>query len=200
LSFPTVQLSLERKITPTFSLIAESGVQLYSSPLDFEDQPDTLIYKTRGFKANLEARWYVLEMFYPGRFKKMGGTFVGIQPFYRQNRHTEAISYQKIDTEIDSTTFRPPSFTDYFGYKNQSYGINLTLGFQKHLSQHWVMELSGAVGYMRRKVTNLNRVYDPAIDDSGNIHDIFGFEDRKLSSISGDAVNLSIHFRFGYAF
>lgn len=196
-SFPNVQLSLERKITPAFSIVAEGGLQLYNEP---ESKPDTLIYKAQGFKIKLEARCYLMRLIFPNSHKILHRGFVGIQPFYRQNRYTTGITFSD-STKVRDTVFpyESPYISDHFGVKNRSYGINLTLGFQKEF-RRIVLEPSIAIGYMNRKITNIQRVYDPKIHQTDNIHDIFGFENRRLSENSGDFVNFSLHFRIGYKF
>lgn len=56
-SYPTLQISAERKINSYFSVNAEFGYQLY----DFS-KADTILLKSKGFKSNLEGRVYLFKL------------------------------------------------------------------------------------------------------------------------------------------
>lgn len=58
-SFPTIQLSAERKLKPYLSVNSEFGYQLY----EFKTEIDTIFLKPKGFKANLEFRCYFQKLF-----------------------------------------------------------------------------------------------------------------------------------------
>ncbi len=191
-NFPTVQFSIERKILPAISLLVEGGPQLY----DVNGKPDTLYYKSKGFKANVELRGYLLQLFKAAWFTKPGGLFLGIQPFYRQNRFTTTIFYVKSDPQ-DTVNGR---YSDVFGVKRKVFGMNLTAGYQHHFSRRFIMEPSIAVGRLRRNVSNIERNFDLRVDESTFSHDIFGQESHNLSESTDWFYNFTINFRIGYTF
>jgi len=53
-SFPTVQFSVEKRLSRYFSLSAEAGYQLYTYKYT-----DTTFLDPQGFKVNLECRYYI---------------------------------------------------------------------------------------------------------------------------------------------
>ena len=79
-SYPTLQISAERKINPYFSVNAEFGYQLY----DFS-KADTLLLKSKGFKTNLEGRVYLFKLLNSRIESKRNEFYVGLQLFYREN-------------------------------------------------------------------------------------------------------------------
>ncbi|SCY90043.1 Protein of unknown function [Flavobacterium caeni] len=197
-NFPVVQLSLERKINSEWSVIAEGGVQCYDDRI----KPDTVFYSPRGFKVNVELRAYLLKIINPERFHKEGGLFVGIQPFYRYNQFSEEVSYFKEEADTapkDSLTERI-EYNDSFGARRKVFGVNLTVGHQRYFWKRFVMEPSLAVGYAYRKVTNINRSYDPIKDNSTFNHDLSQMEYRATSESNGSTFNFTINFRIGYSF
>ena len=196
-NFPVVQLSVERKLNSKWSIIAEGGMQFY----DDYNNPDTLFYKPRGFKVNVEFRAYLLQIIKPEPFNPKGGLFVGIQPYYRYNQATRSVHYlkEKSETEQDTASSRP-KFNDYYGYKRKAYGVNVTIGYQKHLGKRVVLEPSIAIGSLTRRVSNVGRSYDPEKDDSTFDHDLARQVYRSTSNSNASEVNFTINFRVGYKF
>ncbi|MFT3796375.1 DUF3575 domain-containing protein [Flavobacterium sp.] len=186
-AFPTLTIGVEKRINRWFSLNAEAGYQCYK----IEDDPKIVIYKQRGFKVNVEARSYVISMLNPNATKKASGLFVGLQPFLRRNQYTaDDARYLPENHEI--------KFVDVFGVRKTSYGLNVSVGYQK-ATRHFIFEPYFAAGYMYRDIKN---------SGSGTYNDnsvyIQEYEEFNVSyddsEESGHTGNLTLGIRFGYIF
>ena len=153
-TFPTVQLSVEKRLTDAFSLSAEVGYQIY----DFR-QADTVFLKPRGFKANIEGRFYISKLFESEWAQRMNGLYIGLQGFYRQNQYTAEISYY---TSQDSINFK----SDCFGVRRKVAGINCIAGYEAALSDKIVCDIYMGLGGMNRIITNSDRQFNR---DSGDV-------------------------------
>lgn len=182
-SFPTAQVSVERKINPFFSINAEFGYQLY----DFH-KTDTIFLKPKGFKSTLEGRLYIQKLWNSRKESKRSEFFIGMQFFYRQNQDTSLLNYK---TESDGNTFE-----DNFGVKKEAKGINMTLGWQISVSKSFLLEPFVGFGMLNKKIQNNNIEYDKTRDEiSGvdNFLQVFNLEES-----SGTIFNLCTGFRIGY--
>ncbi|MES1181177.1 MAG: DUF3575 domain-containing protein, partial [Flavobacterium sp.] len=120
ITFPTLSLSLEKRLSQHFSLSVEAGYQLYP-----KDKSDTTWLKAKGFKANVEARYYLSSLLKRNlldRKRLMSGAYVAVQIFHRNNQFTSSVYY---------TTINQESASDYFGVKKTATGANLKFGIQK---------------------------------------------------------------------
>jgi len=192
-SFPTVQLGAEKKINDYFSVNAEVGLQLYN---DAYSDTDTIFLKARGFKANIEGRIYFIKLFKPGYQKAAGGFYCGLQAFYRHNQYTSSLEYYKeYEEEIEDRK----EYVDYLGVKKTGYGLNVTLGFQKKVGNHFIFEPYLGIGGLNRIVKNSNREYNRYIhnlEDGLHFSEYYDFMDTSESS--GWIVNFTMGFRLGY--
>jgi hypothetical protein len=150
-SFPTVQISVERKLKPYLSVNAEFGYQLY----EFKTEIDTTVLKPKGFKANIELRCYFQKLLKSRNISNRNELFVGIQIFYRQNQKSNSLEYRRIDNEVN-----PIYFDDNFGVKKSAKGINLTFGDQISISKKIILEPYIVIGYMDRKIENFELEYN----------------------------------------
>ncbi|MCX8523731.1 DUF3575 domain-containing protein [Chryseobacterium formosus] len=156
ISYPTLQISAERKINPYFSVNAEIGYQLY----DFS-KPDTIFLKSKGFKANLEGRAYLFKMLHSRIESKRNEFYVGLQLFYRKNQSTDIVDYSPLNNA-------DVKYTDNFGFKRKAKGFNVMFGNQISVSKKIVLEPYVGLGLMNRKVENT------AIDYNESKHEIAG--------------------------
>lgn len=186
-TFPTVQLSVEKKLSKCFSLTAELGVQFF----DFH-RTDTTILKPGGFKLNVELRCYVSKLLNTDLSHKLDGFYLGLQPFFRQNRYTAGVSYY---TSTDSLR----GGVDILGVKKIVYGLNGILGYQKPISDKVIIDLFVGIGIMDRNVRNTNREYNKDSDERLMGTDLVPlFQYLNLSESSGLAGNVLFGIRIGY--
>lgn len=192
-TFPTIQLSVEKKITSKYSVVLEGGCQFYS----ITSKSDTVFEKPRGgYKASIEFRAYVLQVFNSKHALKPGGLFAGVQPFYRKDQYNGSVTYHKI-ADIDAGIENPFKYDDSYGVRRKVYGVNLTAGYQVNIRKNFIFELAVGIGYMRRKIENSNMQFNPETDDPG-YSEWFGDNDRY--DTSGNSVNVFAAVRFGYKF
>ena len=187
-SFPTVQFSVEKRLSRYFSLSSEVGYQLYTYRYT-----DTTFLNPEGFKVNIEGRYYL-----PNSFKVnspgLEGIYLGLRPFYSENQYNAYIPFQ---TKSDPINWNE----DDFGVKNITYGLNIILGLQKSVSNKLIFDFYSGLGIEKRQVENTDLQYNK---DSG---DIMGGTDFmkflwkfNLSESSGLWGNISFGFRIGYKF
>lgn len=185
-SYPTVQISAERKINSYLSINAEIGYQLY----DF-DKKDTVFLKSRGFKTNIEGRVYLLKLLNSRTKSNRGELYVGLQLFYRKNQSTDVVDYSPKD---DPTK----SFTDYFGTKRTVKGFNITAGYQISASKRIVLEPFVGLGMMNRTIKNSDIQYNEIRDSQEGTDLVPLFQGLNLEESSGNFVNFCTGFRVGY--
>lgn len=185
-SYPTLQISAERKISPYFSINAEIGYQLYDL-----SKADTILLKARGFKTNLEGRLYLFKLLNKRTESKRNEIYVGLQLFHRENQNTNIVSYSLTD---DSTV----GATENFGTKRKATGVNITLGNQISLTKKLVLEPFVALGLMKRNIVNTDLEYDKTK------HKVVGtdieplFKRLNLEESSGNVFNFCFGLRIGY--
>lgn len=187
-SFPTVQISVEQKLSRDFSLSAEFGYQLYS-----EKNTDTIFLSPEGYKANIECRYYFYKST-KGNAPGLEGGYLALRPFYKQNHYNSYIPFQ---TESDPVNWND----DEFGVKNKTYGLCFIIGFQKSISKKLIFDLYAGLGIVNRKVENTDLQYNKDAGDKMGGTDfnqfIWTFDLSESSGISG---NIPFGFRIGYKF
>ncbi len=188
-SFPTVQLSAEKRINPYLSVNAEFGYQVY----DNKTYVDTTFLKQKGFKANIEFRCYFQKLFKSRKVSNRNELFVGLQIFYRENQKSNSVEYRRIDNEVNSIYYK-----DNFGVKKSAKGINLTFGDQISISKKIVLEPYLLIGYMDKKIENLELEYDKEKhigDKNDGIPILVGFD---IDDKNKQNVNFGFGLRIGY--
>lgn len=185
-SYPTLQISAERKINPYFSVNAEFGYQLY----DFS-KADTLLLKSKGFKTNLEGRVYLFKLLNSRIESKRNEFYVGLQLFYRENEGTNSVDFSP---KNDETKF----YTDNFGTKRTAKGFNITFGNQISMSKKIILEPYIGLGMMNRKINNSDIEYDEIKDTRNGTGLKPLFQKLNLEESSGNVFNFCFGLRVGY--
>ena len=185
-SFPTLQLSVERKINYYSSLNIEIGYQLYDV-----STADTIFLKPKGFKTNIEGRIYLQKLFNSRVKSKRSELYAGIQVFYRENQTNNFIRYVAIDPINEN------QYVDDFGVKKTAKGINLIVGNQFSFAR-FILEPFVVFGYMDKKTINTDLEYDESKHSMNMNHAFFLGSD--LESNSGNMFNFGLGCRVGYRF
>jgi len=185
-SYPTLQISAERKINPYFSVNAEFGYQLY----DFS-KADTLLLKSKGFKTDLEGRVYLFKLLNSRIESKRNEFYVGLQLFYRENEGTNSVDFSP---KSDETKF----YTDNFGTKRTAKGFNITFGNQISMSKKIILEPYIGLGMMNRKINNSDIEYDEIKDTRNGTGLKPLFQKLNLEESSGNFFNFCFGLRVGY--
>lgn len=186
ISYPTLQISAEIKINPYFSVNAEFGYQLY----DFS-KADTLLLKSKGFKADLEGRVYLFKLLNSRIESKRNEFYVGLQLFYRENEGTNSVDFSP---KSDETKF----YTDNFGTKRTAKGFNITFGNQISMSKKIILEPYIGLGMMNRKINNSDIEYDEIKDTRNGTGLKPLFQKLNLEESSGNIFNFCFGLRVGY--
>lgn len=188
-SFPTLQLSAEKKLNQFLSVNAEFGYQVY----EFKTEIDTTILKPKGFKANLELRCYFEKLIKNRNQTKKNEFYIGMQLFYRQNQKSNSVEYRRIDDEVNSKYY-----DDSFGVKKSIKGINLTFGDQISISERIILEPYLLFGYMDKKVENFELEYKKekhTADRNDGMPLLVGFD---IAEENKNNVNFGFGLRIGY--
>ncbi len=187
LTFPVPQIGVERRISRYWSLSAEGGYQIYGFR-----KPDTSFTDTRGYKANLEFRYYIRKFYKTPWAARLETVYLGFRPFFHHNRYSDDLSFRTAEM---SEGWHDDSFTT----ENTTYGINVVMGFQKSVKPETVFDLYFGAGVMMRDITNAYLNYDP---DQGEV--LAGtefmqlFRGLGLEKSSGIWPNLLVGFRIGF--
>lgn len=185
-SYPTLQISAERKINPYLSVNAEFGYQLY----DF-NKADTILLKSKGFKADLEGRVYLFKLLNSRIESKRNEFYVGLQLFYRENEGTNSVDFS---SKSDETKF----YTDNFGTKRTAKGFNITFGNQISVSKKIILEPYIGLGLMNRQIYNSDIEYNEIKDTRNGTGLKPLFQKLNLEESSGNIFNFCFGLRVGY--
>lgn len=185
-SYPTLQISAERKINPYLSVNAEFGYQLY----DF-NKADTILLKSKGFKADLEGRVYLFKLLNSRIESKRNEFYVGLQLFYRENEDTNSVDFS---SKSDETKF----YTDNFGTKRTAKGFNITFGNQISVSKKIILEPYIGLGLMNRQIYNSDIEYNEIKDTRNGTGLKPLFQKLNLEESSGNIFNFCFGLRVGY--
>lgn len=187
LTFPVPQVGVERMITRYVSISAEGGYQLYGFK-----KPDTSFVDPRGFKANLELRYYIRKLYKTPRVGRLESVYVGFRPFFNRNRYSDDLSFC---TSEDESVWHDDSYTT----RNTTYGLNIVMGFQKAANKSIVFDLHFGAGVMMRDITNGYISYDrEAGDVLAGSEMVKFFKGLGLEHSSGIYPNLVAGFRVGF--
>ncbi|REC41553.1 DUF3575 domain-containing protein [Chryseobacterium sp. 5_R23647] len=185
-SYPTLQISGERKINLYLSINAEFGYQIY----DFS-KADTILLKSKGFKVDLEGRVYLFKLLNSRIESKRNEFYVGLQLFYRENEGTNSVDFSP---KNDETKF----YTDNFGTKRTAKGFNIMFGNQISVSKKMVLEPYLGLGMMNRKINNSDIEYDEIKDTRNGTGLKPLFQKLNLEESSGNVFNFCFGLRVGY--
>ena len=195
LTFPTLQLSVEKKVTNNISISAETGLQLYELSTI---RNDTFFIKPQGYKGSVEVRYYPLlnakhlarKPYKIRRVQPYGGINLG----YRQNKFNSSLDYTKPANDL--------VYHDcLWGVKKVS-AINLVVGVEGRLSNRLVFDGYIRMGAINRQVTNYNREYNELTDEAEKSMDVTFRSSKSASNLSengGWMENLNLGIRLGIA-
>jgi hypothetical protein len=159
-----------------------------------------LSIKNRGFKVNIEGRFYVSSFIKDIDFKG-NNPFLGIQFFYRGYNYGNSV-YYIIDPNYDKpynynqeNNIKIEKFVDEYEVEKSIYGLNLTAGMQLKLYKNLIWEPYVGAGIMDWKVKNFNRSFKNNKIETTTCNHCF-FTD--FSEDSGLKLSLTYGFRVGY--
>ena len=192
ISFPTIQGSIEYKLSKNLSWHNEIGIKYRKG---YYEGSDTSFINSSGYKVKTELRYYLSEINETlGLNKSFNGFYLGGNIFFNRDCHNSQLGYYQNN---DSSTL----VIDNFGVKKSSMGMNFIIGLQQTVYKHFLIDLYAGLGFRIRNIDNLKREYDPdrdsidgpidvtiqAIRDnidvtegiSGTVNLTLGFRDRK---------------------
>ncbi len=191
-SFPTLSISIERKLNNWSSIGAEVGYQVYKVP----SYVDTIFVHQDGFKANVEGRIYFLKLLNKKK-EYRHQPFLGLQAFYRQNQKSNSVTYRHISDPDDQRIY----YNDDFGVEKRVKGINLMLGYQFVTGRWLILEPFLGIGVMDRKLKNIGLQYDEnkhISDRNDGMPIMVGFDIADKDSET--EINFRMGFKLGYRF
>lgn len=189
-NFPTVDLSLEQRITNRFSIIGEGGYSFYHF-----SSSDTSFVHPNGYKLRMEARCYHPFAGYAKRqnlHSSLTGFYIGYDVFYRQEQYNSSVQF----TAAGDTTV----YTDAYWTKKKALGTNLTMGYQWTPIHRLVADAYFGVGFLHRMIDRHELTYSAdegaTITSSTQVNSFFSARD--LSEKNGYGLSLSFGVRIGY--
>lgn len=190
-NFPTIDLSLEHRITNNFSITAEAGYELYHF-----NKPDTAFVKPSGYKLASELRLYK-PFQSPAKKRAMGtsltGFYMGVDFFYRQEQYNSAVEFTRSGS--DSTVY-----IDNYWTRKKAAGANLTAGYQWAPYRRIVADAFLGVGMLQRTISRSELTYSEKAGDeisASSRTDSF-FSEKDLKQKNGSGLSLSFGVRFGF--
>ena len=187
-SFPTINLSIEKRITHNISLSGEFGYQFYKGIRII----DTSFVNPNGIKANIEWRLYHLFRMPERKNHTLTGPYVGINFFYRSNENNVELSYTHLN---DSG-----GVTDCLLASKNIFGSNLLIGFQQNIGTKIFADGYIGLGIMNRRAVNHHREYNSTTDSISRQVDFNVAEpidESYLSENNGWRINFNFGFRMG---
>lgn len=183
-TFPTVELGVEKKITDFFSVYLEAGYQFYGM-----ERTDTVFVEPKGYRVNIECRYYLSKLFSKNPKGNLNGFYIGIQGFYRKNQYNSFVEYSNTTNAYNE---------DEFGVYKTNVGGNLIGGYQKTVFHRFTFEAYTGIGGMNKIIKNTDRQYEDGLILGTDLVPLF--ESLHLSESSGVKVSMIIGFRIGYNF
>jgi hypothetical protein len=193
-SFPAIQAGYEKSLNERFSIFNEVGIRYRKSLLE---NSDTSFINGFGFRVKSEIRYYFRKSFGYEEVKTvLNGLYLGANVFYKRDSHNSEISYHP---GRDSLLIA----TDDFAVKKNVLGINLLIGLQKKLVNHFCFDIYIGLGYRIRLINDSFLKYDHATDrlikpDGFDIRAMMNEIDLKNGTSYTPSVTLGI--RLGYRF
>jgi hypothetical protein len=190
-NFPTIDLSVEQRITNNFSITGEGGYEFYHFT-----NPDTMFIDPKGYKLRAEMRLY--HPFTSWGEKKLmhtslTGTYLGLDFFYRQEQYNSALEFKKAGG--DTTVY----IDDYWTRKKAG-GVNLTFGYQWTPFRRIVADAFLGIGYLHRTVIKHELDYSEKDGDviaTSTRTDTF-FANKEMREKSGPGLSLAFGVRIGF--
>jgi hypothetical protein len=190
-NFPTIDLSLEQRITNRHSILAEGGYELYHF-----SSSDTSFIHPGGYKLRVEFRYYHPFVSAARRHTLRGsltGFYLGKDLFYRQEQYNSSVEFTS--SKGDSTIFRDDYWT-----KKSALGGNCTFGYQWVPFKRIVADAYLGVGLLYRTIKrgelNYSKDEGETIATSSQVGSFFAARD--LSEKNGWGLSLSFGVRLGF--
>ncbi|MDQ3110490.1 MAG: DUF3575 domain-containing protein [Bacteroidota bacterium] len=190
-NFPTIDLSLEHRITNNFSVSVEGGYEFYHF-----NKPDTSFINPSGYKLASELRLY--HPFKSAAVKRsmhtsLTGFYLGVDFFYRQEQYNSAVEFTK--SGGDSTVF-----IDNYWTRKKATGTNLTVGYQWSPYRRIVADAFLGVGMLRRTIERHELSYSEKEGDeisTSSRTDSF-FSAKDLRETNGPGLSLAFGVKIGF--
>jgi hypothetical protein len=193
-TFPAVQGGYERSLSQRFSIYSEIGIRYRRGLFD---KADTSFIKNFGFRVKSEIRYYFPRSFGHEEVKTvLHGLYIAANIFYVMNNHNSEISYH---LSGNNTLL---AYDDFSVRRNET-GINLLLGLQKKLINHFLIDIYAGGGYRMRIINDSHLKYNSRTDtlSKHSGFDINGFRnDIDLKSGKSFSPSLTLGLRLGYRF
>jgi hypothetical protein len=190
-NFPTIDLSLEKRITNRISISAEGGYELYHFY-----SPDTTFIHPGGYKAKMELRFY--HPFASMNVRKnmhgsLAGFYIGFDFFYRQEQYNSSVYYT-----VGSDTAN--KFQDDFWTKKSAIGGNLIFGYQEVLWKRLVVDEYLGIGILNRTINNHELEFSEEkgchFTTGNDVSSLLSHNDLKQKN--GIGANATVGIRIGY--
>ena len=154
-SFPAIQLGYEKSLNERFSLFNEAGIRYRRSLLE---NPDTSFISGFGFRVKSEVRYYLPKSFGYEEIKTvLNGLYLAANVFYKRDSHNSSISYHPGKDSLLVAN-------DDFAVRKNVIGINLLIGIQKKLVNHFCFDIYLGVGYRIRFINDSYLKFNPQTD------------------------------------
>ena len=187
-SFPTINLSIEKRIKNNISLSGEVGYQFYKGVRII----DTSFVNPNGIKANMEFRLYHLFKMPKRKNYTLTGPYLGINFFYRSNENNVELSYRHLNDSSGKI--------DCLWASKNIWGSNLLIGFQQNIGPKVFVDGYIGLGVMKRTAVDHNREYNINADKllysiDFNVRE--PIDETYLSDNNGWRVNFNFGIRIG---
>ena len=186
-SFPTINISAEKRVAHNVSIAGEFGYQFYGVR-----KVDTAFITPNGYKANIECRFYHLFTNDVRKINTLTGGYLGINFFYRSNENNLELSYYPGSNGGNIKK-------DCLWASRNIYGSNVVLGYQGRIMPGIVIDSYVGLGIMNRTSVNHNREYN-SVTDSLYIpvdYVMSPVEKANLTENNGWKVSLTFGMRIG---
>jgi hypothetical protein len=154
-SFPAIQIGYEKSLSERFSIFNEAGIRYRRS---FLENADTSFINGSGFRIKSEVRYYLPKSFGYEEIKTvLNGLYLAANIFYKRDSHNSSISYHPGRDSLLTAH-------DDFAVKKDVVGVNLLIGMQRKLVNHFCYDIYVGLGYRIRFINDSYLKYDPKID------------------------------------
>jgi hypothetical protein len=190
-NFPTIDLSLEQRITNRLSIVVEGGYEFYHF-----NSTDTSFIHPGGYKLRAEFRYYHPFVSRERRHTLRGsltGFYIGKDIFYRQEQYNSAVQFTA--SNGDSTIY-----TDEYWTKKSAIGGNCTFGYQWSPLKRIVADAYLGIGVLHRTISRHELSFSEdegeKIVSSTEVNSFFSAHD--LSERNGWGLSFSLGIRLGF--
>jgi hypothetical protein len=188
LSFPTIEIAVEKRFARFYGIQLETGIQLYEFS---ENKIDTSNVNLAGYRLRIEGRRY-LGTISKGNNKKSFFNeitlFTGLNFLYRKNSY----NYNLITYANKNGVFN--TINDNIGIRKTASSLNVLVGSQISIIDNIYVEPALYIGFIDRKIQNIDRQTPNQGDLIGKVS---ASNYQNLEESSGISLNLSFSIRLG---